>query len=244
MNIDQIKNSDAKQPGGRKSLTESVTREILNAILIDRLQPGAVLQSEMQLSERLGISRGIVREAVRGLVNLGIVEIGNGRRPRVGHMDGRVLALLTDYAVQTEQVTIQQTLDVRRAIEVRAAQLAALQRSQKDVQRIRDNAEALKSSIGDVDQMTQCDIAFHISVATASRNPFLRLQVESFRYVIERTGPVGWHSRQSEDEVARQIGIHAEIADAIADQDANRAAGLMSDHFTETVAVLSRAGYN
>ncbi len=226
------------------SLSEAVSREILTHIQANRLQTGAVLPSENQLSEQLGISRGIVREAVRGLANLGIIEVGNGRRPRVGRLDGDVLALLTDYAVQTEQVTVQQTLDVRRVIEVRAVHLAALHRSDIEARLIAEAAADLRASLGNYALMTQHDITFHILVAGASRNPLLRLQVEAFRYVIERTGPIGWQSRPDEETVLRQVDIHTEIAAAIGARDPHSASRLMSKHFTDTVSVLSQAGFN
>ena len=226
------------------SLSETVSREILTLIQSNRLQTGAVLPSENQLSEDLGISRGIVREAVRGLANLGIVEVGNGRRPRVGRLDGSVLALLTDYAVQTEQVTVQQTLDVRRVLQVRAVHLAALHRSDQEAREITKAATELRDSFGNHAKMTQHDINFHILVASASRNPLLRLQVESFRYVIERTGPIGWQSRPDEETVLRQVEIHSEIAEAIVARDPHEASRLMSKHFTDTVSALSQAGFN
>lgn len=229
---------------GKGSLSETVSREILAHIHTNRLQFGAVLPSENQFSNQLGISRGIVREAVRGLANLGIIQVGNGRRPRVGQLGGDVLALLTDYAVQTEQVSVQQTLDVRRVIEVRAVHLAALHRSDIEAKEIMDAALALKSSSGDFALMTQYDIDFHVRVATASRNPLLRLQVESFRYVIKRTGPIGWQSRPDEGAVKMQIKLHEDIATAIANCNPKVASQLMTQHFTDTVTVLSQAGFN
>ena len=235
------------------SLSETVSREVLTHIQTNRLQTGAVLPSENQLAEQLGISRGIVREAVRGLANLGVIEVGNGRRPRVGRLDGDVLALLTDYAVQTEQVTVQQTLDVRRVLEVRAVHLAALHRSEAEARAIAaalfalrspEIIAALREAMGDYDLMTRHDIEFHVLVAAASRNPLLRLQVESFRYVIERTGPIGWKSRPDEEAVRTQVEIHGEIAAAISARDPQLASRLMTKHFTDTVSVLSQAGFN
>lgn len=228
----------------RGSLSDSVTEALLSQILGERLEPGSALPSENQLSERLGISRGIVREAVRGLVSLGIVETGNGRLPRVRRVDGDVLALITEVAVRTEQVTIQQTLDARRAIETRTAELAALHRTEREARDIAERALALAAARGDLGAMTRADIDFHVAVAGASRNPFLRLQVEGFRLVTERTGPVGWRCRRNEAQVTRQIEVHGEIGEAIARGDAPGAAEAMSRHFTDTIAALAQAGFN
>jgi GntR family transcriptional repressor for pyruvate dehydrogenase complex len=230
--------------GVNAPLAETVFQKVLHHIQSNRLQFDDVLPSENELSQQLGISRGIVREAIRGLANLGIITIGNGRKPRVGRLSGDVLALLTDHALRTEQVTVMQTLDVRRVLEVRAAQLAALHRTDAEARLIRAAAKAMRDNLPDYGLVTYHDIEFHICVAGASRNPLLRLQIESFRYVIQRTGPIGWRTRLNQAAIMQQVNVHAEIADAIAASDPHEAAALMSRHFTDSVAVLTQAGFN
>ena len=225
-------------------LTETVVRTVLQLIFENRMSPGSALPTEIEVAKTLGISRGVVREAFRGLASLGIVETGNGRSPRVRKANGDVLALLTEYAVQTEQVTVQQIMDVRQVIEVRVAQLAAMHRSEREADDVLRSAEALAKARGDLNEMTRCDIDFHIRLATATRNPFMRMQVESFKYVIERTGPLGWRCRSSEAEVTAQIMVHQEIAEHVRARDTDGAMAAMSRHFSDTIRVLAQAGVN
>lgn len=242
-NISSHNNATAASPAKSERLRDRVVQEILGEIHSNQMAPGSSLPSEVKMAENLNIGRGTVREAVQGLAALGILKVGNGHRPKVARISGDVFALLTDYAVKTRHVSVQQTLDVRQVIEARTVQLAALHRSENELSQIKDAAEKMHKNLGDHDAMTRHDIDFHETIAVASRNPLLALQVQSFRYVIERTGPIGWRSRPERAAVEQQVAIHIEIADAIAVRDPSRAMELMSAHFTDTVSFLARAGF-
>lgn len=224
--------------------SEVITRYVLELIENHRLQPGASLPSEIAIAAETGVSRGIVREAIRGLAHLGVVNVANGRKPRVGKLNGNVLSLLIEYAVKIEQITVLQTLDVRRALEVRSAQLAALHRTDREAEEILQAAQKMKSSLGDHDLMTRHDINFHILIATASRNSLLRLEIEGFKYVMESTAPIGWKSRSDYNDVLNQVAVHLDIAEAIKNRDPEKASDLMKKHFNDTSTVLSNVGFN
>lgn len=241
ISANNVENAAPRAKGVR--LRDRVVQEILGEIHSNQLAPGSPLPSEVKMAETLNIGRGTVREAVQGLAALGILEVGNGHRPKVARISGDVFALLTDYAVKTSQVSVQQTLDVRQVIEARTVQLAALHRTENELRVIQEAAENMRLNLGDHDAMTRHDIDFHEAIALASRNPLLALQVQSFRYVIERTGPIGWRSRPEKAAVEQQVAVHSEIAEAIADRDPNRAMALMSAHFTDTISFLARAGF-
>ncbi len=85
-----------------------------------------------------------MREAYRSLAALTLIDIGNGRRPRVAAPKADVLALVTDHAVHTDQVTIQQIFDVRRTVERRTVVLAAMRRTDKEAGEILALAEAMQ----------------------------------------------------------------------------------------------------
>src|SRR5579859_7915473 len=103
----------------RSNLSDHVAQYLISYIRDNRLRSGGEVPSEITVSAELGISRGIVREAYRGLRIAGILDISNGRSPKVGRIHEGVLADLLEHALSTEQATAEQALHLRAAIEVR-----------------------------------------------------------------------------------------------------------------------------
>lgn len=103
------------------------------------------MRREATLSLSFGVSRPIVREALRSLAALTLIDVGNGRRARVAIPDASVLGFVVDHSVYTEQVSIQQIYDVRRTVEMRTVALAALRRSPAESELIRRHAAAMRA---------------------------------------------------------------------------------------------------
>src|SRR5687768_6240446 len=118
---------DDQAPAG--GLVERVMAALQSHIRSNALGPGDALPSENALAMELGVSRTVVREAFRSMAALRLIDIGNGRRARVSTVDAGALALLLDHVVHTDQISVQQILDVRRTVEMRTVALAALRRS-------------------------------------------------------------------------------------------------------------------
>ena len=125
-------------PEAEGGLVEGAMRAINDRIHRDRQRIGDPIPSEAALAAELGVSRTVVREALRALATLGVIDLGNGRRARVGTIDKHVLGLVLDHAVHTDQATIQQIYDVRRTIEMRTVALAALRRLDRRPRRSAD----------------------------------------------------------------------------------------------------------
>ena len=87
----------AQKIAGAEGRVEIATRAINERIRRDHLRVGKPIPSEADLAGGLGVSRTVVREALRALSALGIVELGNGRRPRVGAIDKEALGLVLDF---------------------------------------------------------------------------------------------------------------------------------------------------
>src|SRR5579859_8249003 len=121
-------------------LVEHVMDALQAHIRAEGLAPGDTLPSETAFASELNVSRAVVREAFRSLAALRLIDIGNGRRARVSAMDKSVLAVVLDHVVQTNQITVQQILDVRRTVELRTVALAALRRSDREVAEIAGHA--------------------------------------------------------------------------------------------------------
>jgi GntR family transcriptional repressor for pyruvate dehydrogenase complex len=225
-------------------LVEQVTAALQAHIRSNGLGPGDVLPSENAFATELNVSRTVVREAFRSLSALKLIDVGNGRRARVSTMDPSVLALVLDHVVQTNQITVQQILDVRRTIEMRTVELAALRRSDREAAEITRLAAAMRADFTDATRVMQHDIAFHEAIAQASRNPMLALIVASFHVVTRQTWQIGWAARATDAVRLDSISCHEAIAKAIADRDPRTGEARMAEHFDNTVTVLLAAGIN
>lgn len=243
INDDDTDQGAAAGPGsGAQGLVDRVMTEVGGYIRENTLSPGATLPSEADLAGRFGVSRNVVREALRGLAALHLIDIGNGRRPRVAPIDESVISLMIDHAVHTRQVTIQQILDVRRTIELRTVALAALRRTEAEAAEISAIAQRMHDSFARPDEVKELDISFHETIARVSRNPLFGLLVVSFRVVTQQTWGLGWASRPSDAERQASVDSHGLIAAAITARTPAAAEKAMADHFDLTVKALMRAG--
>jgi GntR family transcriptional repressor for pyruvate dehydrogenase complex len=226
------------------SLVQKVVLGIRQMIRDDGLRVGDPLPSESGIGEQLGVSRAVAREAYRSMAALGLVNVGNGRRPRVSAVDDQVLALVIDHGVQTDQVSVQQILDVRRTIEMRTVGLAALRRTEKEAREIKALAAAMRTDFHLADKVMEHDIAFHETIARASRNPMFALIVGSFHVVTRQTWRVGWLARESDQDRYDNVACHEAIAANIETGNRSGAEAQMAAHFDNTVKVLLASGIN
>jgi DNA-binding FadR family transcriptional regulator len=230
------------RPEAEGGLVESAMRAINHRIRGERLRVGEAVPSEAALAAELGVSRTVVREAFRALAALGIIDLGNGRRARVGTIDKDVLGLVIDHAVHTDQASIQQIYDVRRTIEMRTVALAALRRSEPEAVAISAHAAAMRGAFSHPDEAMEHDIAFHSAIAVASRNPLFALIVGSFSAVTRQTWRIGWESRSTDAERMANVDCHMRIAAAIEAREPRLAEAAMAEHFDGSVKALLSAG--
>lgn len=225
-------------------LVATVMAALQARIRSNGLTPGDVLPSENALATELNVSRAVVREAFRSMAALKLIDIGNGRKARVSAMDPSVLALVLDHVVQTDQITVQQILDVRRTVEMRTVGLAVLRRTDREAAEISRLAAAMRADFADSERVMQHDITFHEAIAGASKNPMFALIVGSFQVVTRQTWRIGWVARPTDMDRLDNVACHEAIARAINERDARTAEAKMAEHFDNTVKVLLAAGIN
>jgi GntR family transcriptional regulator, transcriptional repressor for pyruvate dehydrogenase complex len=225
-----------------ESLVAQTMRAITDHIRDAELKLGQPIPSESAFALKMGVSRAVVREAFSSLAMVGVIEVGNGRRARVGGIDETVLPIILNHAVLTEQVSVQQIYDVRRAIEQRTVVLAALRRTPAEAEMIVNFAAAMDRDFNDPNLVQQSDISFHETIARASKNPMFALILSSFRIVTEKTWYIGWASRPTDEDRRNNVLCHKRIAAAILQQDAKEAEALMVEHFNNSVRALLAAG--
>lgn len=221
------------------NLSDRVVTYLIDYTRKHRLQCGEDVPSEGTLSTELNVSRGVVREAYRSLKTAGILDIGNGRAPRIGRISNQAFTQVLHHALHTEQASAAEVLDVRSSIEVRAAELAAANRSDEDADALQHEAAIMGAALAQRRRFVNADIRFHEILGRATGNPLFGLLGSALRESLDVTIRAGFDSRGSRAELGRVAEIHEGIADAIASGSASRARKMMTEHFDEARAFVT-----
>ena len=169
----------------RVKITDEIIESLRQDIVTRRLPHGERLPSEKELSDRFGVSQPTVREAIRALETLGLVEVLHGNGTFVRSQGDYALASALQTLLQLESVGIMDVLDVRRMLGQHSIEAAAIQATENDIKAI-DAAKArfdTPSAMKDVDDVIACIIDFQRAVSAASHNAILH-SLETFLLVL------------------------------------------------------------
>ena len=161
-------------------LTDSALISLSTYLRTQNVQVGDRLPAERTIAEQLGVSRPILREALKRWVALGIIETRNGsgsylRRP---HEPGETYVI---FSVSAERHRLLQLLELRRALEVEASGLAASRRSEADLTQLRACYAQADAVQGQGGSDPEADWAFHLAVYRAAGNPYFQDIVTSLQ---------------------------------------------------------------
>jgi GntR family transcriptional repressor for pyruvate dehydrogenase complex len=217
------------------SLTERAVEALLDRILTRRLEPGTSLPSVGVLAETMGVSRPVVREALNALKALGIIEIANGKKAVIRDLDGEVLRIFFRRALQVVDDSVREVMEVRTGI--RAAALAARNRSDRHLAALKDLIVRMEETIDDAARFSRHDSAFHLVIAEASGNRLIFHVVESLEAALRNASYQGVRAIAEHGKVRDVIDEHRGLLAAIE----ARAAALMHDHIEAAMARMGIA---
>lgn len=215
------------------SLSDRVTQQLHDLILSGRLRPGDQLPAERDLAESFGVSRTVVREAVRSLAARGMVNV------RAGH-GSRVAAVNSSHVAKSMQLHLQgiggidySTLhEVRTVLEQRIAHLAAQRARDEDVEMLRAVLERMRQALNNPEQAAVTDVAFHRTIAEMTGNPL-------FLVLLNSIGEVLMEIRRAilsePGRVQEALDWHQRILDRIADGDPDGAERAMKEHLVDSL---------
>jgi len=227
--------------GNGHNLSERVMQYLVKHIHDNDLKPGDRVPSEIQVSGELGISRGVVRQAYHSLRTAGILEIAMGRSPRVGELSHAAFTPLLTHALSTEQVSVQDVLELRFAVEVHAAELAAIHRSSWQVEALNKLVEGMRKTVRDLDRFARIDVRFHQMIGKATGNALFEIFSRTLHGSLESSIRTGLRSRSTLAQIEQIVDTHQAIVDAIEAQQPSRARKLMARHFAEAKNALQLA---
>ncbi len=204
------------------------------------LTPGSTLPSEASISAELGVSRPIVREAMRSLATSGLITVATGKRAVVSCPDGSRLSQVIDNAILVGQAEARDILEMRRGLEVTMAGLAAQRRTREQVAELRRIAAAMEQALGAAHEYARLDLRLHRTLAEAADNPLYPILIEAFHQAFERSMLEGIEKCLSTPELRRVQQHHEAIIEAVDARDASRASAAMGRHFDEAIMRLVR----
>ncbi|MEV8019404.1 FCD domain-containing protein [Streptomyces sp. NPDC086554] len=200
---------------------------------------GSKLPGETTLAKELGIGRSTVREALRALAGAGLVQ------PRQG---SGVFVIATEAAVdwptRLRQAAVTDVYEVRMLVEVQAARLAALRRTDEDIAAMRAALEGRRAASAEGDAaFVDADIALHAAVVAAARNPVLTDLFAEFMPAL-RQGLISLLELIDVRAAEANPGdaVHADLVRAVEARDAEEAARVAQAELQETLGKLLNHG--
>ena len=241
MNGERTIGNGATRRGGGRNLTRSILDQLGQAIVTGHYERRA-FPTEAEIARTYGVSRSVTREAVKMLTAKGLVSA----RPRQGTIveprgawnlfDADVLGWMLERKFSVE--LLRHFNQLRIAIEPEAAALAALHHDADDLRQIVEGLERMRAAEAGRDDPLESDIAFHVAILRASKNPFYA----QFRPTIAAALQTSIRFTNRIKGGVASVADHAAVADAIAARNPDAARAAMTGIIGEVLALIEEAG--
>ncbi|GAA2434823.1 FadR/GntR family transcriptional regulator [Streptomyces mauvecolor] len=216
-------------------LVEQATDRLREQIVGEEWPVGTKLPGETSLAQMLGVGRSTVREALRALAGAGFVQARQG---------SGVFVIATkpkeDWSTQLRRAAVADVYEVRMVMEVEAAQLAALRRTEEDLTAMKSALAGRSSALsGSNAEFVDADIALHAAVVAAAHNPVLTALFTEFvpalrQGLIDLVELLDLRTKEPDHSEAE----HAALVDTIAEGDAEAAGRTLREELRRTLAQL------
>lgn len=230
------------RPITRLSVSEGISQQIIELISTGKLKPGQRLPSERELCKSFGASRSSVREALRSLSMLNILEsrVGDGTVAAVN--SAKFLKKVLKLRLITQRDEVEDLLKVRCALECLAVAEAAIRRTDEDVEKLDRLIEAMDQFGDRPTRFAGIDFQFHLAIAQMSQNTLLFDMVSMIRgQTIDGISRVF----RFPNALSLSFDEHKKIVAAIRRGDAEKARAAMKGHLDAAIeryrVVMGRA---
>jgi GntR family transcriptional repressor for pyruvate dehydrogenase complex len=215
----------------KNSAPEMVAAQILKKIAIGEIASGTRLPSQRELAERFKLGRSSIREAINALAVMGYLDVQQGRGTFVAAKPASGEPSVTQLRAALRAGSLLDVLEVREALECRAAALAAERGDSGQLRRLKRALQAMESDFaGDYRRFLDADVQFHQALAQATANPIFS---EMLRLLLEKL--VGLHQALRTGELSpayRERSVHTlrQVLGCIEKEDGPGAARAMQEH--------------
>lgn len=216
-----------------QNLSEMVVKQIIELIESEELKPGDKLPPENIFAEQLGVSRGILREALTILQFQGFIS----RKPK----DGTYIRELEDYKKANQSITeslkdatYMDLVELREALELRTVELAIQRAKDEEIVEIKNYLNGVKV---DDESYNIMDYNFHLKIAELSKNILLINFIDNYYGLIEELGEKSNKKRERKLEIIEE---HGNLINAIYNRDVDEAREALSYHLRKVKQIISK----
>ncbi len=226
----------------KTNISDEIANQLIASILDGRLKFGDKLPAERELATHFHSSRPSVREALRTLSIVGLIDIRQGEGAFVVDEHAEFVAKAFSWVVLLDPATTQEIIEARTAIEGTLARLAAQRRTAEEIDELDGFIHSMRDAQSaqglDLQRFADADLGFHMAVARISRNKALSRTLTAIRSLL-----AAWIERALtvQATAAQATGQHQFIRDAIAGSDPEAAEKAMREHLEAMAARIPEA---
>ncbi|HVP53277.1 MAG TPA: FadR/GntR family transcriptional regulator [Terriglobales bacterium] len=218
----------------RNKVYEEVARQIQNHIL-EHLKPGDVLPPERELAQRFGVSRGSVRDAIRSLELVGLLEPRQGMGTVVCEPSAEALASPLAAVLVQKRKLVGELLDVRKIIEPPLARRAALHATAAQIEEMEQILARQGEKVERGEMAVEEDSEFHYRIALAADNSVMLRMVDVLMDMLRETRR---RSLQTSGRPQKSLASHRRILAALKRHDPVASESAMLRHLEEVEHIV------
>ena len=225
--------------GRRPALVEQVAGRLRQGIIDGHFPPESELPSEGDLAKSMEVSHTVIREAMRTLRSQGLVDVAQGRRPRVRPVGPEVVQESLEVFLRRTDSSLRELTDLRRLLEVEIAAMAA-ERVNEEQLELMQKAIDQHDKAEDLDAAIEADMRFHDLLAQASGNMLFPLILSTVSGLLRET------RRRTISQVGVDHGVagHRAVLDALRKNDPEAARAAMREHIQMIIEDLGLPSEN
>ena len=226
----------------RSRFVDEVHDAVTLLITDNMLRPGDPLPSEQALAEMFGVSKRVVREALRSLAAQGVVQTSQGKRAVVAEFSPRAIEAYLNFVQRLDPRSALELHELREIVEGAATVLAARRATDEDKAKAREALDAMSKCDDDIASYVEADLDFHIAIIDGAQNRFLSDVMRALSGVLISERKLGWQIRLEAGIAPQALTEHRALLEAVESGDENGARDAFAAHMATGRAYLQRNG--
>jgi GntR family transcriptional regulator, transcriptional repressor for pyruvate dehydrogenase complex len=227
------------KPAQRISLSDDIVEQLTGLIAREVLKPGERIPSEKQLCEQFGVGRTSVREALKSLSVMGILESHAGDGTFVSANRARYLERAFHWGLLLDRKMVKDLVETRLLLESHTTYLAARRATADDLEAMERAIQGMEASVSDPKRYLEYDLQFHLRIAQATQNAILGNLLGTIRGYLQSWVEQTLATSPPDHPTSRatlSIAQHRKILGALKKHGANDARRAMREHILSSQA--------